>query len=102
MVFDFTHYNHKIIAVDINKDKIVLITTAYKIICQAKGWNYSSIFIYHKKFLYNWDRSDLPMTQRLCNAKVHSRTGVSPASLVMPAVNLDRNIIVNININKNQ
>ena len=54
-------------------------------------------FIYHKKFLYNWDKSDLPMTQRLCNAKVHSRTGVSPASLVMPAVNLNRNIIVNIN-----
>jgi hypothetical protein len=49
-------------------------------------------FIYHKKFLYNWDKSDLPMTQRILNSKVHSRTGVSPASLVMPAVNLNRNI----------
>jgi len=54
-------------------------------------------FIFHKKFLYNWNTTDLPLTQRLLNSKVHSRLGTTPASLVMPAVNLDRNIIVNIN-----
>jgi len=54
-------------------------------------------FIFHKKFLYNWNTTDLPLTQRLLNSKVHSRLGTTPASLVMPAVNLDRNIVVQIN-----
>lgn len=54
-------------------------------------------FIFHKKFLYNWNTTDLPLVQRLINSKIHSRLGTSPASLVMPAVNLDRNIIVNVN-----
>ena len=54
-------------------------------------------FIFHKKFCYNWSSTDLPLTQRLLNSRVHSRTGVSPAQLVMPAVDLDRNIILQIN-----
>jgi hypothetical protein len=53
-------------------------------------------FVFHKKFCHNWDTSDLPLTQRMLNSRVHSRTGCSPASLVMPAVNLDRNIIITV------
>jgi hypothetical protein len=54
-------------------------------------------FVFHKKFCYDWNLNDLPLTQRMLNSRVHSRTGCSPASLVMPAVNLDRNIIIKIN-----
>ena len=53
-------------------------------------------FVFHKKFLHDWDQNDLPLTQRMLNSRVHSRTGCSPASLVMPAVNLDRNIIITV------
>lgn len=81
MVFDFTHYNHKIIDVDINKDKIVLITSAYKIICQAKGWNYSSIFIYHNnlseligKFLLAINETYLPENYNYKNSHLYEFT----------------------------
>jgi hypothetical protein len=50
-------------------------------------------FVFHKKFCYDWHATDLPLTQRMLNGRVHSRTGVTPASLVVPAVSLDRSTL---------
>jgi hypothetical protein len=51
-------------------------------------------FVYDKNILEEWQLY-LPLVQRIINATVHSRIGVTPATLLYgPMINLNRNVIL--------
>ena len=49
-------------------------------------------FIFDSMILTQWDLY-LPLVMRILNAKIHESTGVSPAQLVLPGLDLDRRIL---------
>ena len=48
--------------------------------------------IFDKAFKYDWGRADLPLVKRIINNLPHSRLGVTPNSLVLPSVDLNKNM----------
>jgi hypothetical protein len=48
--------------------------------------------IFEKSFKYDWGRADLPLVKRIINNIPHSRLGTTPNSLVLPSVDLNKNM----------
>jgi transposase InsO family protein len=48
--------------------------------------------IFDKSFKYDWGRADLPLVKRIINNIPHSRLGTTPNSLVLPSVDLNKNM----------
>ena len=49
--------------------------------------------IFDKAFKYDWGRADLPLVKRIINNVLHSRLGTTPNSLVLPSVDLNKNMM---------